>query len=87
MNIQLLKDQVRAAFADVDSSEFLQLQIEKGAEKHRRNFREFHAMHPECTFEEWRQKLEASVDMHNTEDRMAIGVFLLALDEFNHENL
>ena len=87
MNIQLLKDQVRAAFADVESSEFLQMQIEKEAKKHRRNFSEFHAKNPGITFEEWRQKLEASVDMHNTKDRMAIGVFLLALDELNHENL
>lgn len=88
MNIQQLKTDVKEAFANVDSAEFLRVQIEKGVEKHRRNFLDYIALHPKSTFMEWKQKNEEiNVNTTDNNDIMAQGIFLLALDEFNHENL
>lgn len=89
MNTQKLREQVRAAFNDVESAEFLDLQIEKGIDKHRRNFLEYIAKYPDSNFEVWRKQTEQNVNTNicNSEEAMAIGIFLLSLDEMNHENL
>lgn len=87
MNIQQLKTHVKEAFANVDSAEYLQLQIEKGIEKHRREFRQQQMQNPGITFEEWKAEIESSVNPNAQQDHMAIGIYLLALDECNHENI
>lgn len=84
MNIENIKSQVKAA---IEGDTTLQRQVEAGVEKHRVNFREYIQLNPKSNFEEWKTKIEASVNKSAQEELMAIGLFLLALDEFNHENL
>lgn len=84
MNIENVKAQVKEA---VKGDPFFQKQIEAGMEKHRVIFREYIELHPKSNFEEWKAKIEGTVNRHASQEIMAIGIFLLALDEFNHENL
>lgn len=84
MSIQNIKQKVKEGFESVDSKEFLEKQIENGVEKHRRNFREYITVNPESNFDEWKGKIEASVNVNTTknDEIVVIGLFLLALDEF-----
>ncbi len=86
MNIQDIKTKVKEAFSDVESEEFLQEQIKRGVEKHRRNWREFSNLHPCKDFAFWKKKNEEiNINSTNNEEIMGIGIFLLALDEFEKE--
>jgi len=87
MNIKVLKRQVRESFAAVDSTEFLELQIEREADKHRKRFRDHVHKHPTATFEKWKQEMEESVNKNTDRDVLAIGIYLLALDELTYENV
>ncbi|MFL9835017.1 hypothetical protein [Chryseobacterium terrae] len=84
MSIQSIKQKVKEGFETVDSKEFMENQINLGVEKHRRNFREYITINPESNFDEWKLKLEASVNSNTTSNQeiVVIGLFLLALDEF-----
>lgn len=83
---EALKAQVKEAFADVESEAFLQEQIKKGIEKHRLNWREFKTLNPNKDFDFWKKKNEEiNFNTTSTGEMMAMGIFLLALDEFEKE--
>lgn len=85
--IEQIKEKVRAAFEDVESKEFLDITVRSGVAKHRRNYEEFKTKYPHETFEFWKTSILLSVNLNSTskEEIMSIGIFLLALDEFNPE--
>ncbi len=86
MTPEQIKIKVKNAFSNVESEEFLQEQIKKGVEKHRRNYREFKALNPDKDFEFWKKSNEEiNVNTTNNNEIMAMGFFLLALEEFNPE--
>ena len=85
MNIQNLKNDVRAAFEGVESKDFLQSRIEFCLESQRRDFQDYMKENPGSNFGEWKERVEKSVNQHAKESFMEIGVFLLALDEFNED--
>ena len=82
MNFETIKTQVKEAFASVDSTEFLQLRIKKAVELHRENFQQHMMRNPESDFQQWREKTEAAINKNIGADFLAIGIYLLGLDEF-----
>ncbi|MGC5744408.1 hypothetical protein [Chryseobacterium sp. NFX27] len=83
MNIEQIKEKVKLAYTDVDSIEFLETQIQKGVEKHRRNYREFKALNPDKDFAYWKKRNEEiNLNTTNNSEVIAMGIFLLALDKF-----
>ncbi len=87
MTPEQIKIKVKEAYENVDSGEFLQIQIRKGVEKHRQNFREFKALNPEKDFFYWKKRNE-EININSTSNKeiMAMGIFLLALDEFKPDD-
>jgi hypothetical protein len=86
MNPQDLKTRVKESFSDVESEELLHEQIKKGIEKHRRNWGEFNGINPYKDFDFWKKKNEEiNINTNSNEEIMAMGIFLLALDEFEKE--
>lgn len=86
MSLQDIKTRVKEAFTGVESEGFLQEQINKGIEKHRLNYREFKAINPEKDFTSWKIKNEEiNINSNDNSEIMAMGIFLLALDEFEKE--
>lgn len=85
--ITKLKEQIEKAFAEVESSEFLKLQIEKGSKRHSENFLEYMKKHPESNFREWSKNFEDQLNIHSTvpSELQAMGIALLALDKLEHE--
>lgn len=78
-----IKTKVKEAFIGVESEEFLQEQIRIGIEKHRKNYEIFKANNPGKDFNFWRTKNEEiNINTINNQEIMAMGIFLLALDEF-----
>lgn len=87
MTPEQLKQKVKEAFSDVDSEEFLQKKIKECLEGHRIAFRRYMENHPESSFEEWKNAAVEACENHqnNNEEILVIGIFLLALDEFEKE--
>ncbi|WP_313091875.1 hypothetical protein [Chryseobacterium flavum] len=83
MNIEQIKEKVKQAYTDVDSIASLEKQIEKGVERHRRNYREFKALNPDKDFAYWKKRNEEiNINSTNNSEVIAMGIFLLALDKF-----
>lgn len=79
-----IKEKVKEAYSDPESKKFLDEQIEKGIEKHRRNYREFKALNPDKNFEFWKRKNEEiNINTTNNREIIVMGIFLLALDKFH----
>ncbi len=85
MTTEQIKTRVRDSFEDVDSKDFLQLKIKEGVERHEKHFSIWKNINPNGTLQEWKSLNEASVNLKSTDNSeiMAIGIFLLAMDEFN----
>ena len=85
MTTEQIKTRVRDSFEDVDSKEFLQLKIKEGVKRHEEQFSVWKNNHPSGTLQEWKSLNEASINLNSTNNSeiLAIGIFLLALDEFN----
>lgn len=86
MTIEQIKTRVRDSFEDVDSKEFLEEKIKEGVKRHEEHFSVWKNNHSSGTHQEWKSLNEASVNLNTTDNSeiLAIGIFLLALDEFNH---
>lgn len=86
MTPEQIKQKVKEAYTDVDSADFLQIQIKKGVDRHRTLFNEFKLHNPTKDFAFWKKKNE-EINVNTTESSevLAMGVFLLALDEFEKE--
>ncbi|WP_313373794.1 hypothetical protein [Chishuiella sp.] len=70
----------------MDSKEFLEEKIKEGVKRHEEYFSVWKNNYPSGTLQEWKSLNEASVNINTTDNSeiLAIGIFLLALDEFNH---
>lgn len=84
MDIENFKSQIRETIAKDFPGGFMEFHITNGVEKHRTNYREYISLNPWSSFEEWKSKLEKSVNTEtiNAGDLLSIGLFLLSLDEF-----
>lgn len=85
--IEKIKEKVRALFEDVESQEFLEKVIKDGVERHRQKYAEFKKSKPNESFEFWKVDVLLSVNVNSTsrDEIMSIGIFLMALDEFEKE--
>ncbi|MET3035847.1 hypothetical protein ABXT08_07090 [Chryseobacterium sp. NRRL B-14859] len=78
-----IKEKVKEAYSDPESKFFLDKQIEKEVERHRRNYREFKALNPDKDFTCWKKmNEEININTTNNSEVIAMGIFLLALDKF-----
>ena len=78
-----IKTKVKEAFSGVDSEDFLQQQIKIVIENHKKNYEIFKENNPEKDFIFWKTKNEEiNINTTNNQEIMAMGIFLLALDEF-----
>ena len=83
MTPEQIKTKVKEAFSGVDSEDFLQEQIKIGIQKHRKNYEIFKENNPEKDLIFWKTKNEEiNINTTNNQEIMAMGIFLLALDEF-----
>ena len=84
MTTEQIKTRVRDSFDDVESKEFLQLKIKEGVKRHEEHFSVWLSNHPWGSLQEWKTLNEKAVNLNSTDNTeiMAIGIFLLALDEF-----
>jgi len=85
--IKHLKEQIQKAFADVDSEEFLKVQITNGKIRLSESFVQYMKKYPKSNFREWSDKF---IEQHNINttvpsELQAIGISLLALDELEHD--
>lgn len=88
MNIQTIKTNVKEAFASVESQNFLQLKIDNSLVAHRQSFAEFQYVFPGKDFNDYKKLAEdVNVNCTNNEEMMAIGIYLLALEELEKEIL
>lgn len=85
MELEKFKSQLNETIASEFPGGFMEEQITKGVDKHRLNFEEYISLNPWSNFEEWKSKIENSVNLETTNpgQLLSIGLFLLALDEFN----
>lgn len=84
MTAEHIKTKVKEAFDKVESSAFLQEQIRAGVLKHKANYEIFKTQNPGLDFEFWKiQQQEINFNSTNNEEIMAMGIFLLSLDEFS----
>lgn len=82
-----IKEKVKAAYSDPESKIFLEEQISKGVDKHRRNYLEFKALNPDKDFAYWKkQNEEININTTNNSEVIAMGIFLLALDMFHPDD-
>lgn len=87
MTPEQIKIKVKESFENVESKEFLDKQIKRGVEKHSLNYREFKALNPDKDFNYWKMRNEQiNVNSTNNAEIMAMGIFLLALDEFKPDD-
>lgn len=87
MTPEQIKIKVKESFENVESKEFLEKQIKRGVEKHRLNYREFKTLNPDKDFNYWKMRNEQiNVNSTNNAEIMAMGIFLLALDEFKPDD-
>lgn len=86
MTTAQIKEKVRDSFEGVDSKEFLEEKIKEGVKRHEEHFSVWKSNHPSGTLQEWKSLNENAVNLNSTDNSeiLAIGIFLLALDEFNH---
>jgi len=85
--IQNLKEQVKKAFIGVESEEYLNKQITKVKCRLSENFCEYIKKHPVSNFREWSEKFIKELNYNSTvsDEIMAIGISLLALDQLEHD--
>ncbi|MBG0514564.1 hypothetical protein [Elizabethkingia meningoseptica] len=85
MDLEQFKSVLKIQIKNEYPNGFLQERITMGIEKHRKNFREYISLNPKSNLQEWKEKIERSVNTETTNpnELLVIGIFLLALDEFN----
>lgn len=82
MNLEHIKTTVRNAFADVESEEFLQQKLNNQVEGHKKSYETFKKKNPDKSFLEWKKQMEdINISTNNNSEILAIGIYLLALDE------
>lgn len=84
MELEKFKSQLRETIEKDFPEGFMAESIEKGVKKHKRNYEEYISLNPWSNFEEWKEKIESSVNLQtlNPGELLSIGLFLLALDQF-----
>jgi len=84
MELEKFKSQLKEKILTDFPGGTLEKEITKGVDRHKLNFREYISLNPKSNFEEWKSKLESSVNIEtvNPGELLMIGLFLLALDEF-----
>jgi|GEM_PF-1211803 len=89
MNLQTknLKEQVKKAFIGVESEEYLNNRITKVKCRLSESFCEYMKKHPVSNFREWSEKFIKELNYNSTvsDEIMAIGISLLALDQLEHD--
>ena len=85
MTTEQIKLRVRESFEDVDSKDFLQIKIKEGVKRHEEHFSIWKLSRPNGSLQEWKILNVNAVNLNSTDNTeiMAIGIFLLAMDEFN----
>ena len=85
MTTAQIKSRVRESFEEVDSKDFLEMKIKEQVKIHQRNFQKWKLNCPEGDIETWKVFNSESVNLNTNDNNevLAIGIFLLALDEFN----
>ncbi len=82
-----IKTKVKEAYENVESGEFLQMKIKEAVEQHRQNYKKYKAIYPDETFDSWKKQNEnININSTNNQEIMAMGIFLLALDEFKPDD-
>ncbi|WP_418124289.1 hypothetical protein ACNFU2_06595 [Chryseobacterium sp. PTM-20240506] len=82
MDIEHIKKTVQNAFSDVDSVEFLQVKLSNQVEAHKITYEKFKKKNPDIDFTEWKNQMEdINTKTNNNSEILAIGIYLLALDE------
>ena len=82
-----IKTKVKEAYENVESGDFLQMKVMEAVEQHRQNYRRHKAAHPDQTFDSWKKQNEnVNINSTNNQEIMAMGIFLLALDEFKPDD-
>lgn len=84
MELEKFKSQLKETITTEFPGGFLEEQILKGIDKHRINYNEYISLNPWSNFQEWKEKIESSVNLQTTNpgQLLIIGIFLLALDDF-----
>lgn len=87
MTPEQIKIKVKEAYENVESGEFLQMKVKEAVEQHRQNYRKHKANHQDETFDSWKKQNEnININSTNNQEIMAMGIFLLALDEFKPDD-
>jgi len=87
MDIEIIKKTVQNAFSDVDSEEFLQVKLKNQVEAHKIAFEKFKKKNPDKDFTEWKkQMIDINTKTNNNSEILAIGIYLLALDELKPDD-
>lgn len=87
MDIEHIKKTVQNAFSDVDSEEFLQVKLTNQIEAHKMAYAKFKKKNPEKDLTEWKNQMEdINTKTNNNSEILAIGIYLLALDEFKPDD-
>lgn len=87
MTPKQIKIKVKEAYENVESGEFLQMKVKEAVEQHRQNYRKYKEIHPDVTFDSWKKQNEnININSTNNQEIMAMGIFLLALDEFKPDD-
>lgn len=87
MTPEQIKIKVKEAYENVDSGEYLQIQIQKVVDQHRQNYKKYKALNPDKDFDSWKEQNEViNINSTNNQEIIAIGIFFLALDEFKPDD-
>lgn len=84
MKLETFKSKLRKTIKTDFPGGVLENQIALGVEKHSKNYKEYITLNPHSNLEEWKQKIEETVNTEtlNPGELLSIGIFLLALDDF-----
>lgn len=87
MTAEQIKIKVKESFADVESEGFLNAKIAEGVTKHYANYFIWKGRNSNGNISDWIQLNVDSVNLNSkiSAEIMAIGIFLLSLDEFQKQ--
>lgn len=88
MDLEQIKKTVQNAFSDVDSEEFLQIKLKNQVDAHKLNYEKYRKRNPDKDFFSWRKQAEEEINTktNNNSEILAIGIYLLALDELKPDD-
>ena len=77
---------INGYYERLELKDFFNEQVKRGVEKHRQNFKLFSEMKNDADFLKWKIKNEEiNFNATDKDEIMAMGIFLIALDEFEKE--